>query len=301
VRILVTGAGGALGSYVPHVFTDAELVLTSRAGEHRRLDVRDAGAVSATIADVKPDVVLHLAAATDVDGCERDPDLAFASNAAATENVAVACRDNGCELVYVSTGAVFPGDKPDPYVELDEPRPANVYGRSKLAGERSVADLLDRYFIVRAGWMIGGAARDQKFVGKIAQLLRSGETRLKAVNDKWGSPTYAPDFLAGVKRLLASGRYGLYHCVNPGMVTRYDIALELRTILDRPDVEIEPVSSDAFPLPAPRGRSEALRNHKLELIGLDEARPWQDALRAYVTGELVPALESAQDAASARH
>ena len=291
MRVLVTGAAGALGSYVPDVFTDADLVLTSHAGEHRRLDVRDPDAVAATIADVKPDVVLHLAAATDVDGCERDPDLAFSSNAAATENVALACRDNDCELVYVSTGAVFPGDKPDPYTEVDEPGPANVYGRSKLAGERSVVDLLDRYFIVRAGWMIGGAARDQKFVGKIAQLLRSGETHLKAVNDKWGSPTYAPDFLAGVERLLASGRHGMYHHVNPGMVTRYDIALELRTILERPDVEIEPVSSDAFPLPAPRGRSEALRNLKLEQLGLDEARPWQDALRAYVLDELVPALE----------
>lgn len=291
MRVLVTGAGGAVGSYVPRVFADAEFVLTSLAGEHRRLDVRDADAVSAMLADVKPDVVLHLAAATDVDGCERDPDLAFASNATATENVALACRENDCQLVYVSTGAVFHGDKPDPYVELDEPHPANVYGRSKLAGERSVADVLDRYFIVRAGWMIGGAARDQKFVGKIAQLLRSGETRLKAVNDKWGSPTYAPDLLAGVKRLLASGHHGLYHHVNPGMVTRYDIALELRTILDRPDVEIEPVSSDAFPLPAPRGRSEALRNHKLEQLGLDEARPWQDALRAYVLDELVPELD----------
>ena len=291
MRILVTGAAGAVGSYVPSVFTDAELVLTSLAGEHRRLDVRDPDAVAATLADVKPDAVLHLAAATDVDGCERDPDLAFASNATATESIALACRDNDCELVYVSTGAVFPGDKPDPYVENDEPGPANVYGRSKLAGEQSVAELLDRYYIVRAGWMIGGAARDQKFVGKIAQLLRSGETHLKAVNDKWGSPTYAPDLLAGVKRLLTSGPHGVYHHVNPGMVTRYDIALELRTILERREVEIEPVSSDVFPLPAPRGRSEALRNQKLEQLGLDDARPWQDALREYVLDELVPKLD----------
>lgn len=296
MRVLVTGAAGAVGSYVPSVFTDAELVLTSLGGEHRRLDVRDPDAVSATFANVKPDVVLHLAAATDVDGCERDPDLAFASNATATENIALACRDNDCELVYVSTGAVFPGDKPDPYVESDQPGPANVYGRSKLAGERNVAAVLDRYFVVRAGWMIGGAARDQKFVGKVAQLLRSGQTQLRAVNDKWGSPTYALDFLAGVKRLLESGRHGLYHCVNPGMVTRYDIAVELRAILDRPDVDIEPVSSDAFPLPAPRGRSEALRNHKLEVLGLDEPRTWQDALRAYVLDELMPELDLRGDA-----
>ncbi|HET8892645.1 MAG TPA: dTDP-4-dehydrorhamnose reductase [Gaiellaceae bacterium] len=291
MRVLVTGAGGAVGSYVPQVFADAELVLTDLEGEHRRLDIRDPLAVSATIADVTPDVVLHLAAATDVDACELDPDLAFSSNAIGTQNIALACRNNDCQLVYISTAGVFWGDKPHPYVEFDEPRPANVYGHSKLAGERIVASLLDRYFIVRAGWMIGGAERDRKFVGKMAELLRGGETHLKAVNDKWGSPTYAPDLLTGIKRLLATGYHGLYHHVNPGMVTRYDIAVELRSILERPDVEIEPVSSDVFPLPAPRARSEAMRNYKLELLGLDEARPWQDALRAYVLDELVPVLE----------
>lgn len=287
MRILVTGASGALGSYVASVFADAELVLTDRG----RLDVRDREAVSSTIADVKPDLVLHLAAATDVDACETDHELAFSANASGTENVALACRDNDCELVYVSTGGVFSGEKPEPYVESDEPGPVNVYSRSKLEGEHVVAGLLDRYFIVRAGWMIGGAKRDRKFVGKMAELLRGGATQLKAVDDKWGSPTYAPDFLAGIKRLLATDQHGLYHHVNPGMVTRYDIACELRTILERPDVEIEPVPSSAFPLPAPRGRSEALRNSKLELLGLDEARPWQDALRAYVLDELVPELE----------
>ena len=291
MRILVTGAAGAVGSYAPDVFSEDELVLTDIRGDLRQLDVRDPLAVSAAVADVKPDVVLHLAAATDVDECERDHDLAFATNAIGTQNVALACRNAGCELVYISTAGVFWGDKPEPYTEFDEPGPANVYGHSKLAGERIVASICNRSFTVRAGWMVGGGVLDKKFVGKIAEQLRGGATHLRAVDDKLGSPTYAPDLLRTVKRLLATGYHGLYHGVNAGSCTRYDVAVELRSILERPDVEIEPVSSAHFPLPAPRARSEAMRNYKLELLGLDESPPWQEALREYVTNELVPALD----------
>lgn len=292
MRILVTGAAGAVGSYVSQVFADDELVLTDLRGKlEHALDVRDPDAVSTAVADTKPDVVLHLAAATDVDECERDHDLAFATNAIGTQNVALACRNAGCELVYISTAGVFRGDKPEPYTEFDDPGPANVYGHSKLAGERIVATLLDRFYIVRAGWMVGGGALDRKFVGKIAEQIRGGATHLRAVDDKFGSPTYAPDLLRVVKLLLGTGYHGLYHGVNRGTCSRYDVALELRSILERSDVAIEPVSSAQFPLPAPRARSEAMRNYKLELLGLDPGRPWQDALREYVLEELVPALD----------
>lgn len=297
MRILVTGAAGAVGSYVPQVFADDELVLTDIRGDLRRLDVRDPAAVAAAVADVKPDVVLHLAAATDVDECERDHDLAFATNALGTQNLALACRNADVELVYISTAGVFWGDKPEPYTEFDEPRPANVYGHSKLWGERAVASTWGRSFTVRAGWMVGGGALDKKFVGMIARQVREGRTSLRAVDDKLGSPTYAPDLLRVVKRLLGTGYHGLYHGVNAGWCTRYDVALELRSILGRPDVEIEPVSSAHFPLPAPRARSEAMVNYKLELLGLDEGRPWRDALREYVVGELVPALDLRSSAA----
>lgn len=290
MKLLVTGGAGMVGSYVADVFGGAEVVLTDIVGAVRRLDVRDGAAVAAAIAETHPDAVLHLAAATDVDRCEQEPDWAHGSNALGTEHVAAACAPAAIPLVYVSTGAVFAGDKPEPYTEHDAPHPSNVYAASKLAGERAVTGRLRRYFIVRAGWMFGGGiALDNKFVGKITRLIVQGRRRLEAVDDKLGSPTYARDLLQTIRALLRSEAYGLYHAANVGACTRYEMALAIRDVLGRADIEIVPVSSDRFPLPAPRGRSEALASVKLASAGV-KVRGWQEALREYVSTQLLPAL-----------
>ena len=287
--MFVTGAGGMVGSYVGEVFKGWDLVLTDVVDGMERLDVRDPERVRGTIGDVRPDVVLHLAAATDVDRCQREPEWAYHSNALGTQNVALACQALDVPLVYVSTGSVFSGEKEEPYIEFDEPGPVNVYAHAKLAGERIVTALLRRYYIVRAGWMIGGGARDTKFVGKIVDLIAEGRTSLRAVADTRGTPTYARDLLHGIARLVATGYHGLYHMGNAGSCTRHDVALAVRDALGRPDVAVEAVDSSAFPLPAPRPRSEAIRNLKLDLLGMG-MRPWPQALHEYVTTELGPRL-----------
>ena len=290
--MLVTGAGGMVGSYVPEVFTDYELVLTNTVEGYIHLDVRQPADVMRMVADLKPDVILHLAAATDVDQCEREPDEAFHTNAIGTQNIALACQEFDVPLVYVSTAGVFWGDKPEPYNEFDVPKPANVYGQSKLAGEQIVSSLLRRYYIVRAGWMVGGGEKDKKFVGQISRLMMQGTNPLRIVDDKIGSPTYAKDLLGGIYALLETKHYGLYHLVNQGQCSRYDVGLLIRDVLQRPDIEILPVSSAYFPLPAPRARSEAMRNLKLELLDLHHTRPWQDALREYILTQLAPTLST---------
>ena len=295
--MLVTGAGGMVGGYAPAVYTEYELILTDVVEGFTSLDIRDPSAVRRAVTDARPDVILHLAAATDVDRCEQDPDCAYGTNAIGTQNIALACLEHGVPLVYISTGAVFSGEKPEPYIEFDDTRPAKLYGRSKLAGEQIITSLLQRYYIVRAGWMIGGGeTKDKKFVGKIARLIVEGKQTLQAVNDKWGSPTYAKDLLTGIGRLIETGYFGLYHMVNAGQCSRYEMALAIRDALQCPDVAIQPVSSDRFPLPAPRGRSEALQNLKLELLGLPPMRPWQEAMRDYIQTELVPGLPLAREA-----
>ena len=284
-RLLVTGAAGMVVAYVPEVFGDWGLVLTDIVGDVERLDVRDAADVARTVERVKPDVVLHLAAETDVDLCEREPSRAHLTNALGTRYVAEACGSADVPLVYVSTAGIFSGEQAEPYVETDVPRPLNHYAAAKHAGEEAVAALVRRHIIARSGWMIGGGARDKKFVGKITELIAAGRSPLRAVNDTWGSPMYARDLVVTVKRLLAGGHRGLYHVANAGRATRYDIALAVRAALVKKDVDVIGVPSTEFPQSAPRPRSEVVRCRALEALGM-APRPWREALTEYVTGEL---------------
>ena len=292
-RILVTGASGMTASYVPAVFNDFDLILTDRMGSAMRLDICDASLVSDFVSYAKPDVIMHLGAATDVDRCEKEAEWAHRVNVVGTENIARACRDVDAAMIYVSTAAVFSGEKAAPYIESDDTGPVSIYGRTKLAGEAHVESILSRYYIVRAGGMIGGGARDKKFVGKMAQFIVGGQTELSAVDDKTGSPTYARDMMVGIKGLLDTDRYGLFHMANEGFGSRYDVAICIAKSLGREDLTIKAVSSDQFPLLAPRARSEAIRNQQLELMGMPSMRPWQDALHEYLTEELMPALVAA--------
>lgn len=244
------------------------------------LDITDHDAVARRISSGGCSTVIHLAAETDVDRCEREPEHAYRVNATGTQNVAMACRKAGIPMVYQSTGEVFGGDGAmGPFTELDEPRPANVYGASKLAGERHVESLVDHHLIVRSAWMMGGCERDTKFVSKILAQVREGR-EIRAVTDKVGTPTFARELVIGIRDLLRAGKFGLYHMVNHGACSRYDMARHIVEYLGA-RVAVIPVDSAQFPSSAPRANSEALRNLNLEQAGMDRMSSWQDALDAY--------------------
>jgi len=286
MKILVTGAGGMLGSALCPALTRRKhrVFATDLNPEEgiERLDVRAYKQIEDFVDRVKPDMVMHLAAETDVDRCEIEPDQAFLTNTIGTQHVSILCQKHDIVMVYISTIGVFYGDKPEPYTEFDTPNPINVYGRSKLEGEKIVQSLLDRYYIVRAGWMVGGGPkRDKKFVGKIIKQVNEAKV-LKAVNDKIGSPTYTVDFSECLTNLIETGYYGIYHCTNKGFCSRFEVAKKIVEFLGRTDVTVEPVGSAYFPLPAARARSEMSRNYKLELLGRDTTRNWQDALKDYI-------------------
>jgi dTDP-4-dehydrorhamnose reductase len=249
------------------------------------LDVRDASAVAAAIASVRADLVLHLAAETDLEICESSRDHAYSTNTVGTHNgVAIACNQNGARLVYISTAGVFDGEKVDgPYTEFDEARPINVYGRSKYLGEDYVMRLVPESYVVRAGWMIGGGDRDHKFVAKVVEQLRDGAKTVRAVTDKLGTPTYVQDFAQNLLELVATPYYGLYHMACIGEGSRFDVAREIVAYYGL-DVEVVPVTSEAFAVeyPAPRPRSEMMRNYMLDLRDLNRMRPWDVALRDYL-------------------
>lgn len=286
MKILVTGADGMVGSALCPALRRRghEVVPTDlrpMSIDTLALDMRDGPAVSRTMEGIRPSLVIHLAAETDVDRCEQEPAYAYASNVVGTEYIVTACQATGARILYLSTAAVFDGQKSTPYTETDAPNPVNLYGRTKLAGEFAVRRLGVASSIVRAGWMVGGHKRDKKFVGKILRLLEERK-ELSAVTDKVGSLTFTVDLSEGIATLIQTEHTGLFHMANQGTCSRYDVACKLTQHLGRTDVAIHPVTSAAFPLPAPRSASEALENRRLRSLGLDAMPSWEASLQRYV-------------------
>ena len=285
MRVLITGAKGMLGTDLCREWQAHGYDLC--ATDIQEMDVRDSLQVQKTFADFKPELVLHLAALTDVDGCEREPEQAYRTNTIGTQNVALACQQANVPLVYISTLSVFDGTKCELYTEFDTPNPQSWYSRSKYEGEKIVEHLLQRYYIVRAGWMFGGGHEDKKFVAKIIELAGQ-RPELKIVNDKFGSPTYTHDLARALIRLTQTGWFGVYHSVNTGEpCSRYEFAQKVLEYAQVTSCQLLPVNSAEFPLPAHRPRMEAGRNLHSELLGLELMRPWPIALREYISATLV--------------
>ncbi len=277
-QIFVTGANGMVGSYLKEVFDPKELTLTDLP----EMDVTDAARISEAIAKARPEAVIHLAAATDVDRCETDHKYAESINVEATKNVARACKKVGCVMIYVSTGFVFNGKGRTLHSESDKTDPVNFYGKTKLEGEWIVADLVKDHYIVRAEWMIGGGpGRDKKFVGKIIEMMGQGKD-INAVDDMYSTPTFAKDFVKGLKVITDKKLpFGLYHMANKGVCSRYEMALEVARLMGS-SVKVNPVPGSRFPLPAPRAQSSGIENKRLLSMGLDIMPEWKDSLRQYV-------------------
>lgn len=292
MRLLITGARGMMGRDLSseaenqgHEVWPTDVERLARDPEDH-IDVRDLVSVQRAMDSFRPDAVLHLAAMTQVDDCEKRPDEAYLVNAVGTQNVALACRTRSLDLVYISTGSVFDGTKATPYHEFDLPNPISVYSRSKWAGEQIVRELVPHHYIVRAGWMFGGGPEDKKFVAKMIDLARERDT-LRAVDDKFGTPCYTVDISRRCLELLATGRYGTYHGANDGFSSRFEMAQAIVEFAQVKGCRVEPCSSAEFPLPAPRPRMEAIEGMHARLIGLPPQRPWRDALRDYIENVLL--------------
>lgn len=287
MRLLITGAGGMLGSSLyPALLREGHTVLATDIVDPslQVLDVREYQHVLDTARTFKPDMIFHLSAMTDLEDCERDPDQAYLTNTLGTQNVVIVCQQMNIPMVYISTAGVFDGEKEGFYHEFDEAKPINVYGKTKFEGEKIVEKLLSKYFIVRAGWMIGGGKKDKKFIMKIIKQLDEGKKELHVVDDKFGTPTYTEDFSSCLSKLILTPYYGLYHMVCTGSGTRYDVAEELLKFLGRTDVKLVKVSSDFFKEQyfANRPRSEMMRNMMLDLRNMNTMREWREALHHYL-------------------
>jgi dTDP-4-dehydrorhamnose reductase len=272
MKIAITGGHGQLGRELVHTLTPHHQLTCLDLPE---FDITQHGVLE-QIVHLKPDLVIHAAAMTDVDACARDPDAAFRVNALGTQNVAAACQRAHAAMLYISTNEVFDGAKNSPYLELDEPRAINPYGASKLAGERHVQMLLDRFYIVRTAWMF--APNGNNFPKKIVQAARANGS-LAVVDDEISNPTYAPDLALVITQLIETNHFGIYHLTNKGIASRYDFAAHILRLAGL-NVQLTRAKLADYKRDSTPPRYSALANVAAAALGI-RLRNWEEALGEY--------------------
>ena len=299
MKVFVTGVAGQLGHDVMNELAKRghEGIGTDLAAEYSGvqdgsavtkmpyvpLDITNAEAVAETLEELRPDAVIHCAAWTDVDGAElpENREQVFAVNRDSTQNVAEASRDHGCKLLYVTTDYVFDGTYPAPYpADYDRFAPLNVYGQSKLDGERAVCGTLAQHFVVRTSWLYGAGGKN--FVRTMLQLSRTHDT-LRVVCDQVGTPTYVPDLARLLADMVETDRYGRYNAVNSGgYVSWYDFACEIFRQAGRA-TKVQPVTTAEYGVSkAARPFNSRLDKSKLAANGFTPLPDWKDALARYL-------------------
>ena len=276
-RILLTGANGQLGTDIVLANTNAELHAFARGD----LDVTDPVRVLDVVGDVAPDVIIHAGAYTAVDDCEGHEKTAYQINGAGTANIVAAASRFSSRVIYLSTDYVFDGTKPNPYVESDRPRPASVYGASKLVGENAVAELGTAGLTVRTSWVCG--AHGSNMVKTILRLKES-HTTLTFVDDQVGKPTFTSDLAEALMILADRDDSGIMHVTNEGVVSWYEFCREVLLAAGADPERVKPCKTKELQpqRPAPRPANSVLANTRFSDLGLSLLRDYREPLREVV-------------------
>ncbi|HLE30186.1 MAG TPA: dTDP-4-dehydrorhamnose reductase [Anaerolineales bacterium] len=272
MRILITGHKGQLGQALMARLPEA-------AGlDLPEVDITDPASVGAAIEAARPEIIIHCAAMTDVDGAARHPEAAYRINGMGTQNVALTAERVGAALAYITTNEVFDGAKREPYFEFDPPHAINPYGQSKLAGEWFVTHLTARFYVIRIAWLAAPGGRN--FVHRIQQLADE-RGPLKVVTDEVANPTFVGDLAEAIVQLISTGRFGLYHLTNSGYCSRYDYAKKILELTGRGHLRVEPITLAEFPRPSTPPKFTPLANTTAAALGIT-LRPWEEALAEFL-------------------
>ncbi len=280
---VLIGANGQLGSELRQAFDDHDLVLLV----HADFELTDAAQVKETLRKYRPSLILNTAAYNRVDECEDQPERAFAVNAIAVRDLAIAAKELGAVLVHFCTDYVFDGRGRRPYREVDPPGPLSVYATSKLAGEYFVRAILERYFLIRTCGLYGLAgsrAKGGNFVKTMLRLAQEGR-EIQVVGDQVLTPTSAEELARKVRQLVGTDAYGLYHITNHGECSWYQFATVIFELSGLRARLIETTSA-AYGARATRPVYSVLDNANLRALGLDDLRHWRDALKEYLVDRL---------------
>ncbi len=276
MRVLVTGAKGMLANaLLPCLASEHEVV----GVDLNDFDISHEAAVQKAFRDLRPDFVYHLAAYTDVDGCEANPRLADEVNTQGTRNLARSCAESGAILLYVSTDYVFDGSSERPYWEDDATHPLSVYGQSKLGGECHVQSLLKRYFIVRSSWLYG--PRGKNFVATIVKFAMERD-ELRVVSDQRGSPTYTHHLALKLAEMMRTEAYGIYHATGAGNCSWFEFAQSIVELAGLKRVRVVPISTQESGRRAPRPAYSVLENRRLIENHLGALPHWMVGLAHYL-------------------
>jgi dTDP-4-dehydrorhamnose reductase len=275
MKVLIIGSEGMLGHDLVEILSKENEISTTTIDT---LDITDIEKTIATVKNIEPDVVVHAAAFTDVNGSEDKKDLAYKVNGIGTRNVAVACKEINSALVYICTDYVFDGEKGSSYQEYDQPNPLSVYGKTKLQGETYIRDILSKFYIVRTSWLYG--YHGPNFVTTMLKLAETMDN-ISVVNDQIGSPTYTLDLAVAISKLIKKPAYGIYHITNSGECSWYEYAKEIFEIAGI-KIKVKPVSTEEYPQPAPRPKYSVLENYNWKMEGFPEIRKYRDALQEYM-------------------
>ncbi len=288
-RVYVAGCGGMLGDAVYARLSSAGAIIKASDIncieswlEHG--DVRNLTSIRKSIIEFAPDLIINLAALTDLEYCEKEQENAWLTNALGAENLGLVANELDVPYVYISTAGIFDGAR-DLYNDFHSPNPLSVYAQSKYYGEQYVRNCVRKHYVLRAGWMMGGGpTKDKKFINKIYKQICAGASELFVVDDKLGTPTYTVDFANGLCALVESGQYGLYNQVCGGSASRFVVAQEFVRLMGLTEkIKVTIVPSDYFEDEyfAPRPLSEKLVNLKLNQRGLNLMRDWRTCLEEY--------------------
>lgn len=282
MKLIVTGSAGLVGrAVVTHASAQGESVV---GFDHAALDITDKTAIENAFEAERPDVVINCAAWTDVDGCELDRERAMNQNAGGPELLALACRKANALFVTISTDYVFDGAKDGFYTQRDQPNPINIYGVSKLEGERRAQAAWPRTVVVRSGYIFGLGGTN--FLSTLITRARRGE-RLMAIKDSFGTPTHASDLAARLYEIARLDLPGIFQVVNAGDGASFaDFARSALEIAGLKQDLVQAVSLETLKRPAPRPRNTRLRCLLSEAIGLKPLPTWHDALSRFISAEM---------------
>lgn len=291
MKILITGAKGQLGKQITNILRNGQSEIGKLPKEYENveiigvdvdvLDITDINAVRNYLTSVKPEIIINCAAYTNVDACESNEDLAFKINALGPRNLAIISNEVNAKVVHVSTDYVFSGEGTVPFKEYDETTPVSVYGKTKLAGEKFVREIADKYYIIRTAWLYGYEGSNFVYT-----IIKAGKEKgyLTVVDDQRGNPTNAEDLAHHMLKVAVTEEYGTYHCTGTGECSWYDFASKIIEFSNI-DCKVDPVTSNDYVRAAKRPSYSSLDNMMLRVTVGDEMRNWEDALKVFLNNK----------------